>query len=139
MTGTRRSFLGAMAGVGAAATVPATVALAAASPAPAGRQVPLMSTYVAGTDRYEAPAIDGGLSGGAELVLRREPDNAYDARAVSVWTEGGRKLGYVPRIHNQAIAHLMDAGLATIAQVDRVTGNAGRPDIALAVTVVLPA
>ena len=41
----------------------------------------------------------------------REPQNDY-VGAVTVWTEEGAKLGYVPRIDNQPLTNLLDAGMA---------------------------
>lgn len=128
----RRAFL-ALAGAGAAGLGAGAAAAGGSTP------LPLMSTYIAGSDRYAAPVLIHHLREGAVLGLRREPENNYDSRAVSVWTaDGQQKLGYVPRIHNQALANLMDAGLATEAWVTGIKGRPGRPDIALAVSVVVP-
>ncbi len=56
------------------------------------------------------------LTIGAALDLVREPDNAYDSRAVRVdWQ--GQKLGYVPRIDNAAVSHLLDNGQAVTAEI----------------------
>lgn len=39
----------------------------------------------------------------------REPNNPHDARAVCIdWH--GRKLGYLPRVENAAVAQMMDRG-----------------------------
>lgn len=130
----RRTFL-ALAGAG---TVGLSTGIAEAA-AVAGRTLPLLSTYVAGSDRYAAPALLGQLERGATLTLKREPGNGYDPRAVSIWTvDGQQKLGYVPRIHNQALANLMDAGMTPHAEIGRIGGPAGRPDIAVSVSVVMP-
>lgn len=130
----RRAFL-AFAGAGAAGLGAGAAAAAVGASLP----LPLMSTYVAGSDRYAAPVLIHQLGEGVVLGLRREPENNYDARAVSVWTaDGQQKLGYVPRVHNQALANLMDAGLVTEARVTEIKGPPCRPDIALAVTVVVP-
>ena len=53
---------------------------------------------------------------GACLHLVREPDNAYDPRAVRVEWQG-QKLGYVPRMDNAAASHLLDAGHVLQAEV----------------------
>ena len=56
---------------------------------------------------------------GDTLSLVREPANAYDPRAVRVeWR--GRKLGYVPRRDNAALAWGLDRGAALRARVSRL-------------------
>lgn len=80
----------------------------------------LVATHVAGTAYYEAEAVRDGLRPGEALALRREPGNPHDALAIEVLTRGGRKLGYVPRADNPALARLMDAGETLIAEVDSV-------------------
>lgn len=53
---------------------------------------------------------------GASLDLVREPSNAHDPRAVRVdWQ--GQKLGYVPRIDNAAVSHLLDNGHSVSAEI----------------------
>ncbi len=37
---------------------------------------------------------------GRQLVLGREPSNAYDEKAIEVFMQNGCKLGYVPRVDN---------------------------------------
>ena len=72
-------------------------------------------------------------------MLRRRPDSAYDPRTVEVWTEDGARLGQVPRIDNQALARLMDAGFATSARVTRVAAGGRKPEIRLDVSLLLGA
>src|SRR3546814_1545737 len=58
------------------------------------------------------------------VVLRREPDNPHDRRAIEVLDARGAKLGYVARIDNSAVARMMDAGErfeARIARLNRAT------------------
>ncbi|WMT92777.1 HIRAN domain-containing protein [Pelagibacterium sp. H642] len=128
----RRLFL-ASAGSGALGMSVGATKTAFGASAP----IPLLSTYIAGTDRYAAPSLVQVLETGAVLELRREPANRYDTRAVSVWTTEGHKLGYVPRIHNQPLANLMDVGIIPEAQIGRIKGPLDRPDIALSIAVAL--
>lgn len=59
------------------------------------------------------------LRPGDELALVREPDNAFDANAVRVeWR--GRKLGYVPRRDNAALAWALDRGEVLRARISRI-------------------
>jgi HIRAN domain len=130
MGATRRTFL-AFAGAG-----PALLGAGAAPAFTTAPSVPLLSTYVAGSDRYSAPSVAGNLAPGALVRLTREPENDYDPRAVAVFLPTGEKLGYVPRIHNQPLANLLDAAFAVEARVARVSGRPERPDIGLAVTLL---
>ena len=122
--------LGPLALAGAAAALPA---------AGAGRQVPFLVTYVAGTGHHADPKAVARLRPGEAVVLRREPENGYDARAVSVWTGQGEKLGYVPRIDNQALANLIDAGLLAVARVQAISPGGVRPEFRLEVHLTLGA
>lgn len=44
------------------------------------------------------------------LALMREPNNEFDEHAISVYTTGGLKLGYLPRSNNLILSRLMDEG-----------------------------
>lgn len=111
---TRRRLLAVLSGALGMA-VPA--AAAAAKPVAARRPLKLLETYVAGTRYYEARRVRGGLRPAEALVLRREPENAYDDKAIEVFTDAGTKLGYVPRADNEPFARLMDAGETVGADV----------------------
>ena len=124
MTGSRRSFL-ATAAAGAAAVG------TAASAARPSNSVPLLGTYVANAGRYLGRRSYPSLLPDDRLVLLREPGNDYDPRAVSVWSTNGRKLGYVPRVANEALANLMDAGFDLDAHVTDMRWSGRRPEIRL--------
>ena len=64
---------------------------------------------------------------GTELVFRREPDNAYDRWAVEILTKEERKLGYLPRGQNEAIARMMDHGHRFEVIVEK-KGASAEPD-----------
>ena len=57
--------------------------------------VQVVGIYYTGNDKYVS-----GLPPGTRLDLKAEPENKYDAYAVSVWHEG-KKLGYIPRAKNK--------------------------------------
>ena len=40
----------------------------------------------------------------------REPNNQFDEHAISVYTTGGLKLGYLPKNNNLILSRLMDEG-----------------------------
>jgi hypothetical protein len=73
--------------------------------------------------RYHAAAeVWRELRVGDPLELAREPANPYDGNAVVVlWR--GRKLGYVPRRENGALAWGMDRGERIGARVSRLAAH----------------
>lgn len=78
----------------------------------------VQSSPLAGFRHAEAAEAWSDLHAGDALVLVREPDNAFDANAVRVeWR--GRKLGYVPRRDNAALAWALDRGEVLHARVSR--------------------
>ena len=83
-----------------------------ASPAARAETAPLVELQrspVAGFQYHQGEALWPLLAVGATLALVREPKNAYDPRAVRIdWQ--GQKLGYLPRIDNAAVSHLLDNG-----------------------------
>lgn len=99
--------------------IAALVGISVAAPAAraaASRRVELQRSPVAGFQYHQGEAIWPSLTVGALLSLVREPGNAHDPRAVRVdWQ--GQKLGYVPRIDNAAVSHLLDAGHVLHAEI----------------------
>jgi hypothetical protein len=111
--------------------------LAAPKPAlpKARREIELVRTFVAGTAYYEAAATMADLSDGQELTLRRQPDNPHDPKAIEVYSNRGRKLGYVPRVDNSAVSALLDDGRQLRGRVTAV--RPGRyQDICIAIALV---
>lgn len=78
---------------------------------PFSRNIFLLNTMING-----AMHVDGIHKRSAELhegdrvQLILEPKNKYDDKAILVKNEAGHKLGYIPRIKNEVLYHLMDAG-----------------------------
>lgn len=79
----------------------------------------VQSSPLAGFNYHQAPSVWRDLRVGDALQLEREPDNAYDDRAVRVRWQG-HMLGYVPRAHNAALAWALDRGEALSARVSRL-------------------
>jgi hypothetical protein len=105
-------------------TVLLVLALLAAGPVlseegSAGVRLLVQSAPLAGF-RYHAPAeLFHELRVGDALELVREPDNPHDANAVAVsWR--GRKLGYLPRRQNAALAWGLDRGERLQARISRL-------------------
>jgi hypothetical protein len=75
---------------------------------------------VAGAARHHADALASDAAApGRSLELRRDPGNAHDANAITVATEEGELLGYVPRELAAELAPELDAGRSWSAAVLR--------------------
>ena len=73
---------------------------------------------LAGFRHGDAAVVWEDLHVGDELVLIREPDNEFDPNAIRVeWR--ARKLGYVPRRENAALAWALDRGETLRARISR--------------------
>ena len=72
--------------------------------------------------KQQAAEVWDELRVGDALTMEREPENPHDANAVSVsWR--GRKLGYVPRRDNAALAWGLDRGEPLRARISRLTSH----------------
>ncbi|MGE5792602.1 MAG: HIRAN domain-containing protein [Bacteroidota bacterium] len=79
----------------------------------------VQSSPLAGFRYGEASLVWAELKLGDRLDLVREPENPHDRNAVRVeWR--GRKLGYVPRAENEALAWAMDRGETVTARISRL-------------------
>ena len=93
----------------------------AAGPAALAQSVQLVvqSSPLAGFRYGEGAALWPELRVGDALALVREAENPHDPNAVRVdWR--GRRLGYVPRRDNAAVAWGLDRGAALRARVSRL-------------------
>ena len=82
-------------------------------------KVLVQSSPLAGFQFYAGRELWDEMKAGDTLVLAREPENAHDTHAVRVeWR--GRKLGYLPRAENRAVASEMDRGGNVTARIARL-------------------
>ena len=82
-------------------------------------QLLVQSSPLAGFRYGEAAAVMPLMQAGDSLELVLEQDNPHDPNAVRVeWR--GRKLGYVPRRQNAALAWGLERGAPLRARVSRV-------------------
>ena len=85
------------------------------------RRILVLKTAVAGL-RMQAKNVSDDMKEltkpGTELKLYREPTNKHDEWAIEIRTVNDKKIGYVTRFKNEAIARLMDAGKKFVAEVD---------------------
>jgi len=85
----------------------------------AGVRVLVQSAPLAGFRYHAAAEVWPELRVGDVLGLEREPDNAHDPNAIAV-TWRGRKLGYVPKRDNAALAWGLDRGAPLQARISRL-------------------
>lgn len=123
----RRSILAAL---GLAAAVYAL-------PAPAAEAlIVVQRSPLAGFRHYDGREVWQEMKVGDRLELVREADNPYDAGAIRVaWR--GRKLGYVPRRDNAAVARQMDRGAGLEARITQLKESRNR-HVRLEFEVVVP-
>ncbi len=99
------------------------VGTASAQPSPAQEKnarvrMLVQSSPLAGFRHGAAAEVWPDLRTGDNLSLVREADNPFDANAVRVeWR--GRRLGYVPRRDNAALAWALDRGETLRARISR--------------------
>lgn len=79
-------------------------------PKPFVQEVELLSCHIAGTTFLDLDYIEPKLIKSQLLILKREPKNKNDDKAILILTEEGEKLGYVPKEKNEVLSNLMDAG-----------------------------
>ena len=85
---------------------------------PFAREIMLLECRIAGTSYYNVKDIEQNLKQGSSLPLMREPNNSFDALAIKIMDEEGHLLGYVPRVKNEALARLMDAGKLLFGKIE---------------------
>lgn len=82
------------------------------------REVFLFKTHIAGTSYIENIAtLEPNIIEGLEVHFFREPNNQYDKNAIVIKDEKNNKIGYVPKVKNDIISKLMDAGKIIFGRV----------------------
>jgi hypothetical protein len=76
----------------------------------------IQESPVAGFQYYEGKRLWKKLSMKDTLKLIREPDNRFDEKAVEIYWKD-RKLGYLPRVENTAVAQMMNQGQEITARI----------------------
>lgn len=85
---------------------------------PFAREIMLVECQIAGTSYRDVKAAEPALVPGTLLVLKRELENPHDTLAIRIFSESGALLGYIPRVKNEALARLMDAGKLLFARLE---------------------
>ena len=79
----------------------------------------VQSSPLAGFKYHAGESLWHEMREGDRLSLVREADNEHDAKAIRVeWR--GRKLGYLPRAENRAVAAAMDNGDKVDARIAKL-------------------
>lgn len=78
-------------------------------------------TKLAGTSNYK-DALKG-CKPGERLWLQREPNNPYDANAISVWSSSKKLVGYIKKDLAADLAPQMDRGNWIEATIKSITGG----------------
>jgi hypothetical protein len=82
----------------------------------------VQNSPLAGFGYHEAGKVWHRLRIGDRLELIREHENPHDSNAIAV-TWRGRKLGYVPRRDNAALAWGLDRGERLQARISRLSSH----------------
>ena len=90
-------------------------------PKPFVREVELLNCNIAGTTFLDLNEIEPELKKHQLLMLKREPKNKDDDKAILILTEDGQKLGYVPKKKNEVLSNLMDAGKLLFGRLNKKT------------------
>tara|TARA_Y100000590_G_C15373422_1_gene883469 strand:- start:6 stop:404 length:399 start_codon:yes stop_codon:yes gene_type:complete len=88
-------------------------------PKPFVQEVELLNCHVAGTTFLDLDDIESKLIKNQLLMLKREPKNKNDDKAILILTEAGQKLGYVPKEKNEVLSNLMDAGKLLFGRLNK--------------------
>ena len=83
------------------------------------REIHLFDSYVAGTTHLADQSVLTEIKEDDRLRLQRE-ENKFDDNAILLFTESGKKLGYVPERDNVIFARLMDAGKMLAAKILKI-------------------
>lgn len=108
----RRIFLSRLGALFSGALIAAPVVAQAMTQ----RRIELQRSPVAGFQYHKGQEIWESMRVGDELTLVREPENKYDPRAVRVEWQG-YKLGYVPRVDNASVNHLLGDNQRLVAEI----------------------
>ena len=90
-------------------------------PKPFVREVELLNCNIAGTTFLDLDEVEPELEKHQLLMLKREPKNKKDDKAILILTEDGQKLGYVPWKKNEVVSNLMDAGKLLFGRLNKKT------------------
>ncbi len=80
------------------------------------RKIYLLQCFVAGFRHYEGMNLMAQMKEGDLLELVREPENKYDANAISLHWQG-KKIGFIPAAINEMLRLLLDTDALSLFAV----------------------
>ena len=83
---------------------------------PLVKEIHLFDTYITGTTHLTDKSVLEEITVGSKLTLQRE-NNKFDEKAILLFAENGKKIGYVPEKDNIIFSRLMDAGKLLSAKI----------------------
>ncbi|MBQ7522218.1 MAG: HIRAN domain-containing protein [Clostridia bacterium] len=86
---------------------------------PLVKEIHLFDTYIAGTTHLADKSVLEEVVVGNKLTLQRE-NNKFDEKAILLFAENGKKIGYVPEKDNIIFSRLMDAGKLLSAKITEI-------------------
>lgn len=87
---------------------------------PYSKDIYLFSTHIAGTSYIpNILELEPNIIENLIVHFFREPNNPYDPKAIVIKDDNNNKIGYVPRIRNDIISNLMDAGKVIFGKVTK--------------------
>lgn len=99
------------------------------------REIHLFDSYIAGTTHLDDKTVLDVIKVGDMLNLQCE-DNKFDANAIKISYNDGRKLGYVPEKDNIIFARLMDAGKLLKAKITKIEQKGSFKQISVGIYLV---
>lgn len=82
----------------------------------AHKEILLYEGFVAGFVHYKGNDLLHQMKHSDALDLVREPENAYDEKAIAVYWQG-EKIGFMPQLDNKVLAAILDAALPCTAHI----------------------
>lgn len=80
--------------------------------------------FARGLYYYSFDHVKKQLKIGQELILKREPKNPYDEKAIAIYFDA-HKLGFVPREDNLIVANLIDSAFEMKAFIEDIDWSDG--------------
>lgn len=96
------------------------------------QEVKIYDNYIRGINHYDYKKIKKELEIGAEITLKREPNNHFDRFAVEVHYQNF-KLGYIAAYENITIANMLDNSVKMQTSISALNPKDEYNSIAVAV------
>lgn len=80
------------------------------------KDISVLDTTIAGTFYHNPEEFANDIMENDVISLKREPENSFDKRAIALYYKN-LKIGYIPKVKNEVISKLMDAGKQFSAKI----------------------